>query len=202
MKIKPIYIYGVLAIAVVVVIIIASQQSNVSNEPVDQTVAEQNMPNDDIHKQFNSGEEPNKNNVNKSFRDRLDALKEAVEKNPGDTTALKQYADLLASAHMQKQSIDYYNKILKVDPKRIDVRFSLAYVYYFLGDYKDAEEQTNEILKIDPENLNAQYNLGAISASRGDKVKAEQIWSELAKNYPDKEIGIKSKAAIKKLNEM
>jgi tetratricopeptide (TPR) repeat protein len=131
----------------------------------------------------------------------MDILKKAVEENPGDTLKLREYADLLAAAHMQKQSVEYYNKILTINPKRTDVMFSLSFVYYNLGDLANAEKQTKRILEIEPENGNAMYNLGAIAASLGDRIKAKQIWQKLASLYPEMQIGINAANSIKELDK-
>ena len=137
--------------------------------------------------------------MTEGFKHKLEMLKNAVEQNPNDTTKLKEYADLLAEAHKKSEAVGYYQKILDVDPNRIDIRFSLSFIYYSFGDLKKAEEETNEILRIDPNNANAQYNLGAIAATKGEKEKAKELWLKIAKEHPDEEVGIKAKNSIEKL---
>ncbi|MGD8306859.1 MAG: tetratricopeptide repeat protein [Ignavibacteria bacterium] len=199
MKFKPQYFYGVVAVAVIIILYIFSQTDNSDDISGLNTETNQSIPNDDIHRQQNRSETPGKENVSESFRHRMEMLKKEIDENPEDTLKLLEYANLLASAHMPKQSVEYYQKFLSINPKRTDVMFSLSFVYYTLGDYKNAEEQTNEILAIDPENTDAMYNLGAISASLGDKEKAKEIWQHLADKYPDKDVGIKASNSLKKL---
>lgn len=199
MKFKPLYFYGILTVVVVVVLIIVTSNGN-SPEPVqDGIVNEKNMPNDDIHSKINSNESPNKDNVSQEFKHRMEMLKKAVDENPNDTTKLKQYADLLAAAHMQKQSLEYYDKILSINPDRVDILFSASFANYSIGNFDKAEKLTKHILDIDPESADAQYNLGAISATKGDKEKAREIWQKLADKYPDKDVGIKASNSIKQL---
>ena len=126
-------------------------------------------------------------------------LQNEVEKNPTDTTKLLEYADLLAAAHKQKEAIEYYQQILSINSNRIDVLFSLSFIYYTLGDLNKSEEETKRILAIDPENNDAKYNLGAIAATKGDKEKATDIWQRLAEKYPEDEIGIKAKNSLERL---
>jgi len=199
MKFKPIYIYGVLAVVVVIVLIVASQQSTSVNNQTPDVSTNQNLPDDEIHNPLKSGTAPGKDNVSEGFKHKLEMLKNAIEQNPKDTTKIKEYADLLAAAHKKNEAISYYQKILDIDPNRIDIRFSLSFIYYSFGDLTKAEEETKEILQIDPDNANAQYNLGAIAATRGENEKAKEIWMKIVNEHPNEEVGIKAKNSIGKL---
>jgi len=199
MKFKPLYFYGAVFIIVVAVLIIISQQSGEVKNTSVIDLNEQEIPNDEIHNPLKSGNAPGKENVSQEFKHKMEMLKKAVDENPSDTTKLMQYAELLAAAHKQNEAIEYYQKVLTIDSKRIDVRFSLSFIYYTKGDLEKSEEQTNKILAIDPENRSAQYNLGAIAATKGDKEKAREIWKKLADKFPNDEIGIKAKNSLQQL---
>ncbi len=60
----------------------------------------------------------------------MDMLKKEVEANPKDTAKIKEYADFIAAAHKPEQAIPYYEKILKVDPRRNDILFSLSMIIF------------------------------------------------------------------------
>ncbi|GBD88621.1 cellulose synthase subunit BcsC [bacterium BMS3Abin03] len=199
MKFKPIYIYGILSVIVVIVLIIASQQSSSVNEETTDVSTNQNTPDDNIHNPSRSGNTPGKDNVSESFKQKLQMLKNAVEESPNDTTKIKEYADLLAAAHKKKEAASYYQRILDIDPNRIDIRFSLSFIYYSLSDLTKAEEETKEILRIDPDNVNAQFNMGVIAASRGENEKAKEIWMKIVIEHPNEEVGIKAKKSIGEL---
>lgn len=199
MKFKPLYFYGAVFIIVVAILIILSQQSENIENTLNENLNTQQMPNDEIHSQLKSGETPGKNNVSQEFKHKMAMLQNEVEKNPTDTTKLLEYADLLAAAHKQKEAIEYYQQILSINSNRIDVLFSLSFIYYTLGDLNKSEEETKRILAIDPENNDAKYNLGAIAATKGDKEKARDIWQRLAEKYPEDEIGIKAKNSLERL---
>ena len=199
MKFKPLYFYGAVFIIVVAILIILSQQSGNVENASNENLNTQQIPNDEIHSQLKSGETPGKNNVSQEFKHKMAMLQNEVEKNPTDTTKLLEYADLLAAAHKQKEAIEYYQQILSINPNRIDVLFSLSFIYYTLGDLNKSEEETKRILAIDPENNDAKYNLGAIAATKGDKEKARDIWQRLAEKYPEDEIGIKAKNSLERL---
>lgn len=199
MKFKPLYLYGVVLIIVVAILIIISQQSGETTDNLEKNLSKQEIPNDEIHNPLKSNNVPGKDNISQEFKHKIEMLKKAVEKNPSDTTKLLQYADLLAAAHQQKEAMGYYQKILSINPNRIDVLFSLSFIYYTLGDLNKSEEETNKILAINPGDISAQYNLGAIAATKGDKERAREIWKALAEKYPKDKIGIKAKNSLEKL---
>ena len=200
MKFKPIYFYGlVVLVSVVILIIVASQNSeepqNISSE------FNQKMPDDDVHKQLmdQGGKSPSKENVSAEYRERMAKLKDAVEKNPEDTLALKNYADFLSASHKMDDAITYYNKILQVDPKRADIRFSLAVIYYNKQDFAKCENENNQVLRFDPNNQMALYNLGAVAATRGEVMKAKDFWNQVIEINPESETG---KLAIESLTKL
>jgi tetratricopeptide (TPR) repeat protein len=78
-----------------------------------------------------------------------------------------------------------YDRLLELNPKRVDVLLIKGYLYYRQGDFDDAMTATEKILEIDPGHANAKYNLGAISIARGDTSKAVEIWKDIVKNHPD-----------------
>ena len=185
MKFRPLYAYLSL-VAILVVLLIVFTQKNNSNKPL-QDIANQEMPNDDIHKGLQNGETPNKSNVSADIMHKMEELKKGAEENPNDTLKMKEYADFLSEAHKPDEAIKYYQKILKVDPKRTDILFSLAFIYQNKHDYDKSEECTNKILSYDKNNTLALYNLGAISATKGDKNKAKDIWNGIINKYPNSE---------------
>jgi tetratricopeptide (TPR) repeat protein len=199
MKFKPVYLYGGLFIIVVIFLVVVSNQSG-TNDVIEKPVSgEGNIPDDSIHNPLVSGEQPSKENVSEKFKNRVDKLKSAIEENPNDTSSLRQYADLMTAAHMREEAIGYYDRILQIDPDRIDILFSVSFIHYSKGDIKNAEESTTRILKLDPDNANAQFNLGAISAKNGETEKARKIWRKLAEQYPNEDIGIRARNSIESL---
>jgi tetratricopeptide (TPR) repeat protein len=126
-------------------------------------------------------------------------LKNAVEKNPEDTLALKNYADFLSASHKMDEALTYYSKILQVDPRRADIRFSLAVIYYNKQDFVKCENENNLVLKYDPKNQMALYNLGAVAATRGEVVKAKDFWNQVIEINPDSETGKLAKESLTKL---
>jgi tetratricopeptide (TPR) repeat protein len=200
MKFKAIYLYGVLALVAVAILIIVGTQdsSNPGQLPVTNN---QTMPDDDVHKQLmNQGSStPGKENVSEEYKQKLAALKEALDKNPADTLAMREYADFLLASHKMNEAITYYEKILDVNPKRADVRFALAVIYFNMQDYQKCEDENDKILTFDPKNQMALYNIGAIAATRGNKEKAKEYWNKVISINEKSETGQLAKESLTKL---
>jgi tetratricopeptide (TPR) repeat protein len=200
MKFKPIYLYGILAIAAITILIVVGiQESNILTEvPV---TNDQTMPDDDVHKQLKSpgGKMPGKENVSEEYRKKLAELKKTVDSNPSDTLAMRNYADFLSASHKMNEAIQYYEKILKVNPKRADIYFSLAIIYYNKQDLVKCEEANNKVLSFDPSNQMALYNLGAIAATQGKREKAKEYWNKVVSINAESETGKLAKESLGKL---
>jgi len=200
MKFKPIYFYGIIVIISIIVLVLVAVQS--STEPKEVPIGQnQNMPDDDVHKKLlNQGDnQPSKENVSAEYRERMTKLKDEVEKNPADTLALKNYADFLSASHKMDDAITYYNKILQVDSKRADIRFSLAVIYYNKQDFAKCENENKLVLKYDSKNQMALYNLGAVAATRGEIMKAKDFWNQVIEINPESETGKLAKESLTKL---
>jgi len=200
MKFKAIYLYGILAIAAIAVLIIVGIQDT-SNPGKPLITDNQIMPDDDVHKQLKNQEStsPGKENVSEEYKKKLAGLKEAVDKNPADTLAMRNYADFLSASHKMNEAIPYYQKILEINPKRSDIYFSLALIYYNKQDFAKCEEVNNKVLSFEPKNQMALYNLGAIAATQGKKDKAKEFWDQVLKINPESETGKLAQESLGKL---
>jgi tetratricopeptide (TPR) repeat protein len=190
MKFKPIYLYGILTIVVIAVLIIVSVQENSSSTDISIS-NDQTMPDDDVHKQLKNqmNNSPGKENVSEEYNNKLADLKDAVDKNPDDTLAIRIYANFLSASHNMNEAIPLYEKILEINPKRADIYFSLALIYYNKQDLLKCEEVNNKVLSFDPKNQMALYNLGAIAATQGKKEKAKEFWNKVISINAESETG-------------
>jgi len=200
MKFKPIYLYGILALAAVIILLVVSQQS--SNEPEHLSMEpNQNIPDDEVHKQLmeKGTTAPSRENVSKEYKENMARLKNAVETNPEDTVALKNYADFLSASHQMNEAIPYYEKILKMNSERTDIHFALAVVYFNKQDFAKCEEQNKNVLVYDPQNQMALYNLGAIAATKGNNNSAKSFWNQVIGIDPESETGKLASESLSKL---
>ncbi|HEY6625992.1 MAG TPA: tetratricopeptide repeat protein [Ignavibacteriaceae bacterium] len=200
MKFKPIYLYGILGLLAVVVLIVVGIQET-SNSTEVSISNDQTMPDDDVHKELKNqiGNTPGKENVSDDYRKKMAELKVAVDKNPSDTLAMRNYADFLSASHKMNEAIQYYEKILNINPKRTDIYFSLALIYYNKQDLVMCEEVNNKVLTYDPKNQMALYNLGAIAATQGRTDKAKEFWNKVVSINAESETGKLANESLGKL---
>ena len=199
-NIKPIYIYGIGVILSALVFIFLSQndETNATRDAIGSV--NRQMPHDNIHNGLtNPAQLPNQSNVSKDVMQHMQMLKQAAESDPRDTAKLKAYADFLSAAHQSDEALVYYNKILSMYPKRIDVLFSVAYLNYIKRNFAEAEKDLKKVISYDRNNLQAYYNLGAIAASEGDKEKAKEIWNNLIKEHPTAQIAATAKKSLSEI---
>ena len=200
MKFKPIYFYGAIAIiAIAIFIIVGIQENSSTNQSA--ISDNQEMPDDDVHKQLmNQGNTtPGKENVSEEYRKKLSELEQTVNENPNDTIALRNYADYLAASHKMNEAVPYYQKILQINTERSDIRFSLAIIYFNRQDFDKCREENEKVLSYDSKNQMALYNLGAIAATQGFKDKAREYWNKVIMINPETETGKLSKQSLEKL---
>jgi len=200
LKFKLVYLYIILGLGVIATLIVLSVQIN-NPHTADTNISNRQMPDDNVHKELQNPtkEDPSKSNVSPEVYHHIEVLKKDVEANPQDTAKMRAYADFMTAAHKQEEALPYYEKILKKDPKRIDILFTLAMIYYNQHNLDKAEDYTNRILKNDKNNTQAMYNLGAIAAGKGDKEKAREIWNKLITDFPSDEVSQLARSSLEKL---
>ncbi len=189
MKIKPLYLYIIgIVVLVLAVILISGNNSSKTEEPKTTTdITEKQMPDDETHRGLKNkgGMQPSKENVNQEAIHQFEMLKKAYESNPNDTLKAKAYAQMLAAGHNPEEAVKILESILAKDKKRIDVLLLLTMINYNLQNYTKAEDYTKRILAIDKNHSEANYNLGAIYAQMGKKDEAKKIWENIIKKYPN-----------------
>jgi tetratricopeptide (TPR) repeat protein len=195
MKIKPLFIYLIGFVVFLVAIIFFALRKEEPKAPEGPMSGQ--MPNDAIHQGM--GGMNGMAAMSEAFKKKEAEFAAAFEKNPNDTLKLKEYAHFLGQGHKPAEAIKVLEKILKIDPKRIDVLFDLTYLYDQMGRMADIEVATNKILAIDKNNKEANYNLGIIMEKKGNKEKAKQIWNDLVKKFPNTEIAQLAKNSINRL---
>lgn len=203
MKIKPLYLYIIGIVVLVIAIILISSGGETKTEDTKATtdITNKQMPDDETHRNMkkNGGMNPSKDNVNKEAMHQFDMLKKAYESNPNDTMKAKAYAQMLAAGHQPENAVKILEDILAKDKKRIDILLLLTMVNYNLQKYDKAEDYTKRILTLDKNHSEANYNLGAIYAQQGKKEEAKKIWENIIKKYPNTQA---SKYAVMALNNL
>ncbi len=196
MKLKPVYIYLIAFVAVVLVIIISTNLSNEEKSPI---TSESAMPDDDVHKGLKGGEEPSAGNVTDRAKHQMEMFEKMVTENPDDTAMVKKYADLLSGAHNPQKAIQLYQSILDKDANRIDVMLAKSSAHYSVMQYDIADNLLNKILSLEPNNEEANFNIGAIAAAKGNYSKAKEIWENVIKKFPGTHVAKIAEASLKQL---
>lgn len=109
-----------------------------------------------------------------------------VEKDPKDVEAMAALGNANLALKRFDHAKDWYERALKVDPARTEIRMDLAIALRFLGKTDDAIAELNRVLAKDPQNAAALYNLGVILLEdKHDQQKAIAKWEALMKAHPD-----------------
>lgn len=200
MKLKSIYIYpAILIVGLALIIIFSNGEESVHNNEPNGSV--EKVPDDEVHKSLiSNGSNPSGENVMASIKTKLDELGSYVDENPADTAKMREYANLLFSAHNSEKAKEYYKKILKVDPNRDDILFDLSVVHFNSNEFQEAKTTILRLLEIDKNNEEAIYNLGVVEARLGDVASARKQWEDLLTNHPNSKMSKIAKESLEKLS--
>ncbi|MBL6447482.1 tetratricopeptide repeat protein [Fulvivirga sp. 29W222] len=88
-------------------------------------------------------------------------------------------------AEMGKKAREYYEKVLKESPNRLDIKNNLAMTYLSTSNPMQGIMMLRDILKQDPENEKALFNMGALSMQSNQYDKAIERYSKLVELYPE-----------------
>lgn len=86
---------------------------------------------------------------------------------------------------MAAKAREYFEKILKDSPDRLDVKNKLAMTHLSSSNPMKGIMMLREILEQDPENEKALFNLGALSMQSNQYDKAIERFSKLVELYPN-----------------
>ena len=113
------------------------------------------------------------------------ALVEKLKTDPNNATLLAQVASIYKAGHQFKEAAEYYDRILKTDPKNVVARTEMASCLYYSGDIDGALAQLKQSLKYKPTDPNSLFNLGLIKwKGKNDPAGAIATWQELLKTNP------------------
>ncbi len=83
-----------------------------------------------------------------------------------------------------EDAIDYYEKVLRIQPRRAAARFELANALAAVGRSGEAVEHYRQVIEGDPVHAGAMNNLGFLLAGRGDLDEAIALYREAVKVDP------------------
>jgi O-antigen ligase len=83
----------------------------------------------------------------KNFQEAAYALEEAYEINPYNFNVINNYASTLIQLKQYEKGAELYLKALEINPKFEEAMFNLAFAYYNLGKFDEAEAWVNRTQK-------------------------------------------------------
>jgi cytochrome c-type biogenesis protein CcmH/NrfG len=115
-------------------------------------------------------------------------LLDQLKSKPNDPALLAQIGNIYDDAQVFPVAIDYYQKVLAIDPKNSPVRTDLATALFYNNDPDHAIAQFDQALKDDPKNSNALFNRGVVKwQAKMDVNGAVADWELLLKQNPNYE---------------
>lgn len=95
-----------------------------------------------------------------------------------------QYGDALDGAFRTPEALGAYRKAVALDPDSTLFRYALAYTYWKLYQYEDAERELIEVLRRNKDDARAAFTLGDLYLTKGDAQRALPYLRLAAAAYP------------------
>ena len=125
-------------------------------------------------------------------------LLEKLKSDPNNSGLLIQVGNIYKATHQFKEAVDYYNKVLQLDPNNVAIRTEMASCLYYNGDVDGAISQLQQALRYNPKDANSLFNLGMIKwQGKQDNKGALAAWQELLRTNP--QLSADRKATVQKL---
>ncbi len=125
------------------------------------------------------------------------------DKAPGSVWMLQAQGEANESQKNYEASIDAYQHVLALDPRRPGIHYRLGRVYLAQFDAtqkpdlrESAVREFQAELSVDPDNGNARYEIANLAAASGNPAEARSQYQDLLKRYPDLEEALVGLAGI------
>ncbi|MBR4135893.1 MAG: glycosyltransferase family 39 protein [Bacteroidales bacterium] len=103
------------------------------------------------------------------------ALEKQLKENPNNIVALNVMGNLMGRGYGNfKRAMDYYNQVLKMDPKYASTWENMGIIYAIQKDFTNAERCLKTALSISPDNDNIKTNLRLLYTDMGKPELAKQ----------------------------
>ena len=131
---------------------------------------------------------------------KVTAFKTAAEKEPRNSEARIQLANLYFDAERYQDAVTWYTEALKLTPNDINVSTDLGVCYYYLNQPDKALAQFAQSLTLDPKHAKTLLNVGIVKAfGKQDLDGALQAWQQVIQIAPDSPEGQAAKRALDSL---
>ncbi len=111
-------------------------------------------------------------------------IQQALKDHPEHDYAQYVFGNILFEKKETDKSIDAFQEAIRQNPFFSLPRAKLGMVYYYLGNYKAAQEQYETVLEINPADYNTHFNLGVLFQQVGQLKEAAAQFIETIQLYP------------------
>ncbi len=136
-------------------------------------------------KSFSLNEDGVKNIVRGDRAKGESLIKQAIEVDPNNVTALYNLAGLYLAQGKPDDAIVAMRKAVALDPEEPSLLNRLAEVYFAQNDLDSAIDGYTKIIKISPGYEQSNFRLGTLYALKGSYPEAEKYLRLALKQYPD-----------------
>ena len=134
---------------------------------------------------------------------KIQALKDIVQKDANNLSALVELGNLYFDTDQPKEAIEAYSKYLAVKPDNADVRTDMGIMYRKLGDSDRAMQEFRKAAQTDPTHANSRYNIGVVLLHDKQDIKgAIKAWEDYLKADPNSERAERVKAQMERMRAM
>ena len=143
-----------------------------------------------------NGEQNQSPGIDLSSISRINELKNLVERNPENTSAILDLANLRFDSGFFEDATQNYEQYLKLNPKNVDARIDMAVCYYNLQQFDKAESEILAALRQSPNHQIGYLNLGVVYLAKQNIEKAKEWFNKAVNLDPNSEIGKKAKSLL------
>ncbi len=112
-------------------------------------------------------------------------LQEEAAQNPKDPEAPLKLANYFYDQRQWQKAVEWYQKVLELDPRNVNARTDMGTAYYNLGQPEEALAQYRHTLEIDPNHQPTIFNSIVVSLDgTHDLTGAQKAWERLNKMNP------------------
>lgn len=179
------YIMAIICLIVGTAVGYLIRGSHAAEAPNASVAATQQAPNDAMHAGMGN-QMPSPEQLKAMADQQAAPLLARLKTNPKDADALTQAGNLYYDAQQFPTAIDYYSRVLALDPKNAAVRTDMGTAYLYSNDPDRAMKEFEAALKDNPKHGPAMFNLGVAQwRAKGDAATAVATWEKLLKTVPD-----------------
>jgi Flp pilus assembly protein TadD len=109
----------------------------------------------------------------------LGMFKEALAKNPNDTTLMTRYANFLFDLGKFDEAVQWFKKAIAIQPNNLDFRTDLGTALWNAGQKDQAMAEYQAILKIDPNHMATLHNIVIVDLEARNAAAAEQVLKQM-----------------------